>query len=370
MRYGMRMTALVVVAVVAVAALADEPTKSGKGTAKTKFTFTNANKVPVEVFWVDEQGKEHAYGKVEAGQSHTYDTYSEHLWRFKIDGKVVANTFGGKGPMSAFTFLVPEGGGGSKGMSGGEKMEKSWDGKKAVEVTFQNRTGKEVELFWVDTEGKEQSYDKIAAGKDHVQKTTSSHLWRIKQGGKVIHTYRAGGKAKQTDEILADSAKVGGGEKGKVVTGSDFSAEEAEELLAYHNKVRKEVSVDGLKWSATLSKFAQEWADHLAATGKIEHRPRDGSEKAQKYGENIAFNGTALKGAESWYSEKPFYKSGTTIPKDFGSFKAGHYTQMVWKNTKQLGAGKAVIKQGTFKGLIVLVANYDPPGNYYDQKPY
>ena len=43
---------------------------------------------------------------------------------------------------------------------------------------------------------------------------------------------------------------------------------------------------------------------------------------------------------------------------------------MVWKGTTKLGAGVAVVKEGRFKGLVVVVCNYDPPGNYIGQWPY
>ena len=47
-----------------------------------------------------------------------------------------------------------------------------------------------------------------------------------------------------------------------------------------------------------------------------------------------------------------------------------HYTQMVWRGTTRIGAGKAVIASGPYKGLTVPVCNYTPRGNMIGQKPY
>jgi len=38
---------------------------------------------------------------------------------------------------------------------------------------------------------------------------------------------------------------------------------------------------------------------------------------------------------------------------------AGHFTQVVWKGTQELGLGMA-----TKSGRTVIVATYNPPGNY------
>ena len=59
-----------------------------------------------------------------------------------------------------------------------------------------------------------------------------------------------------------------------------------------------------------------------------------------------------------------------SVPEEFGGFKAGHYTQMVWKDTTAIGAGKAIILEGEQKGWLVVVCNYDPPGNIAGVKPY
>ena len=42
---------------------------------------------------------------------------------------------------------------------------------------------------------------------------------------------------------------------------------------------------------------------------------------------------------------------------------AGHFTQVVWKNSKKLGIGKAKNKNGK----TIVVANYEPAGNWIGQ---
>jgi pathogenesis-related protein 1 len=164
-----------------------------------------------------------------------------------------------------------------------------------------------------------------------------------------------------TDRDAASAAK-------EKTTGSALTVKEADALVAYHNKVRKEVGVEPVKWSNDLAKFAQEWADRLAEKGEMVHRDPN------KYGENL-YSGSrdsVLLAGETWYSEKKDYKAGTPFPKgeDAANFKAGHYTQMVWKDTTEIGAGKAIFKSGRRKGGAIIVCNYDPAGNFEGEKPY
>lgn len=79
---------------------------------------------------------------------------------------------------------------------------------------------------------------------------------------------------------------------------------------------------------------------------------------------------SAADGARGWYAEKKDYEPGTAIPSDFTMFKAGHYTQMVWSKTKKIGAGKAIVRAGDFKGWTVIVCDYDPPGNWEGEMPF
>jgi hypothetical protein len=152
-------------------------------------------------------------------------------------------------------------------------------------------------------------------------------------------------------------------------TGSKITQEDAQKVLDHHNLVRKEVGIDELVWSNDLAAFAQEWAEQLAKNGcRMEHRkqPKINNEPV---GENLFWGSSSTAfgpsdASVSWYSEKKIYtygKFGT------GNWHAiGHYTQMVWKSTKQVGFGVAVCKNG---GILV-VANYYPAGNYMDQLPY
>ena len=156
-------------------------------------------------------------------------------------------------------------------------------------------------------------------------------------------------------------------------TGSALSAKEADDFVKYHNRVRVVGGSPAVTWSSTLARYAQEWANHIAETGEIAHRPYDG-EWAQKYGENWAI-GTgdfdALSAAALWEGEKQFYTPGMLIPDlaNFASFKCGHYTAMIWRSTTEIGAGKATVQTGPRKGYVVIVGNYNPPGNRIGQNP-
>lgn len=134
-----------------------------------------------------------------------------------------------------------------------------------------------------------------------------------------------------------------------------------------HNRVRAEVGVGKLTWSDELGRYAQAWADHLAATTcQMAHRPRKGKWK-QRYGENL-FIGTAgfysmREAVQSWESEKADYSYGTFTGNSRKPI--GHYTQIIWKKTTNFGCGQALCN-----GNLIVACNYDPPGNYIGQKPY
>lgn len=150
-------------------------------------------------------------------------------------------------------------------------------------------------------------------------------------------------------------------------TGSQKLNSDQAPALQFHNDARQEVGTDHLVWSNELSLYAQQWADYLANSGcQSKHRgPRDTNGK--NYGENIAYSSgtyTLLEGSKSWYSEIKKFQNITLNGTNW--YDSGHYTQMVWRNTKKVGMGIAKCSNGA----TIVVANYDPPGNYMGEKAY
>lgn len=151
-------------------------------------------------------------------------------------------------------------------------------------------------------------------------------------------------------------------------TGSLLSAKEAKDALDFHNQARAEVGVEPLTWSAEISSYAQEWANYLATQNNCQLKHRSQAENPKKYGENIALrppqSGSALESSKAWYSE--ISKFQNVVLNSSNWYAAGHYSQMIWRNTKKLGIGAAKCKNGYY----IVVGNYDPPGNYMGQKAY
>lgn len=161
-------------------------------------------------------------------------------------------------------------------------------------------------------------------------------------------------------------------------TGSAFSDAEAKSFTQYHSDKRAEVNVGAVVWDAGIATKAQAYANHLASRGLWEHSSKENG-WGDSYGENLAtgmgggYN--AMKGAEYWYNEiadyKKYFRPGTPFDSTSPHFsKVGHYTQMVWQDTKKIGAGYATYTTGPKKGWLVIVCKYDPPGNYTGQIPY
>ena len=138
-------------------------------------------------------------------------------------------------------------------------------------------------------------------------------------------------------------------------------------MLRLHNSCRAEVQSPPLVWSASLAADAAKWARHLA--DKINKGEHDPSIRGQE-GENLWW-GTA--GAYS-YSEMAGYWINEKTSFVYGAFPncattrsavVGHYTQIVWKNTKAVGCALATNGKTDF-----LVCRYSPPGNVIGENPY
>jgi uncharacterized protein YkwD len=126
----------------------------------------------------------------------------------------------------------------------------------------------------------------------------------------------------------------------------------AQVLLDEHNRYRAQHCARPLAWSAKLAASALAWAKHLRQHGcAFEH-------SNTQYGENLAAGTTGAMSAADvvamWYREVADYdfRAATFSP------DSGHFTQLVWAGTAQVGCG-----QVSCKGMDIWVCQYDPPGN-------
>jgi len=184
-------------------------------------------------------------------------------------------------------------------------------------------------------------------------------IFQPKENASTINAIEQSGSMQKSASAAstADSTSIG----------SSLSLKEMQQLINLHNKVRANVGVGPLNWSKELAIYAQQWADHLASAGcEMKHRPHSGRWK-QVHGENL-FMGTSgnygvTDAVTMWESEKKYYKGGALNSSNW--YDSGHYTQIVWKDTQRVGCAKVECK-----GRIIVVCDYDPPGNVLGQKPY
>src|SRR5271165_1217526 len=136
-----------------------------------------------------------------------------------------------------------------------------------------------------------------------------------------------------------------------------LTSDRIQAILDAHTSYRAQVGVPPLQWSDSLAVSAQNWANQLAATGTLVH-------SHGPYGENLA-DGTAgafsvTQLVDIWGNEKQFFIAGTfpNVSSTGNWDDVGHYTQVVWRNTTQVGGGLA-----TGHGSDFLVCQYLPEGN-------
>jgi len=146
---------------------------------------------------------------------------------------------------------------------------------------------------------------------------------------------------------------------------SDESTQEevnevAQEFLVGHNKYRSEVGIDDIAWSDELAISATEWAEELASSCAFQHSNGNYGENLWK-GTSNAFSITDV--VDSWGGEKQHYnyENNSCVDEEV----CGHYTQIVWDATTEVGCGMA-----TCDGYDVWVCQYVPQGNIVGQKPY
>ncbi|XP_053551404.1 Golgi-associated plant pathogenesis-related protein 1-like [Bombina bombina] len=125
------------------------------------------------------------------------------------------------------------------------------------------------------------------------------------------------------------------------------------DFLSMHNAYRKRHGSPPLQLSRELCNSAQRWANYLLSIRTMKH-------SKWGYGENIYYcsGHKELKGrkpVDRWYDEIQYYN----YSRPGFAMNTGHFTQVVWKDSKQLGVGVATDGRGTF----YVVGQYSPAGN-------
>jgi hypothetical protein len=204
--------------------------------------------------------------------------------------------------------------------------------------------------FIMQNDGNLVLYD--TSGQPHWASNTQGNpgaFLNVQDDGNLV-VYRAGSATETADNALWAAGS------------NDAPSDQVQAILAAHNSYRAQVGVPPLQWSGSLAASAQDWADHLAATGTLVH---SGS------GENLA---EATAGALSltqlvdmWGNEKQYFKEGTFPDvSTTGNWEdVGHYTQVVWRNTTEVGGGVA-----SGQGNDFLVCHYNPAGNVVGQTAF
>eukprot|EP00117_Sycon_ciliatum_P024431 scpid84441/ scgid1571/ Peptidase inhibitor 16; Cysteine-rich protease inhibitor len=169
---------------------------------------------------------------------------------------------------------------------------------------------------------------------------------------------------------------------------SVFTQSQKDAMLNAHNNARSIASptpctpLPAMTWNTVLANVAQAYADRCI----YEHngaRTSDTNGAFSYVGENLYISTNtpsdpAVVSVMSWDKEKHYYDYDTLVCAP--GKVCGHYTQIVWNSSQQLGCGAKLCdaantksypfdKSKFSKGYIV-VCNYGPGGNYRGQKPY
>jgi len=204
----------------------------------------------------------------------------------------------------------------------------------------------------MQTDGNLVLYD--TAGQAHWNSGTEGNpgaFLNVQDDGNLV-VYRAGSATETADNALwaAGSNDMPSGQ-GQI-----------QEILDVHNGYREQVGVPALSWSDSLAASAQNWANQLAATGTLMH-----SGAGENLADGTAGSFTVTQLIAMWGNEQANFKDGTFPDVSItGNWEdVGHYSQIVWRNTTEVGGGLA-----TGNGLDFLVCHYNPAGNVIGETVY
>ena len=145
-------------------------------------------------------------------------------------------------------------------------------------------------------------------------------------------------------------------------------------ITAAHNRVRSRLGVPPLQWNVKLAEVARRWAnacvDQDAPRGMIDHSSGRSELFPGPLGENLhattAPVPNPVEAVADWAAEAKDYDCARDSCRS--GAMCGHYTQVVWRTTREVGCAVGSCPRLRFHAT--LVCNYWPAGNWVGQRPY
>ncbi|CAL9204864.1 pathogenesis-related protein 1C [Musa acuminata AAA Group] len=134
-----------------------------------------------------------------------------------------------------------------------------------------------------------------------------------------------------------------------------------QDFVDAHNKARAAVGVGPVSWDDKVTAYAENYAKQRIGDCQLVH-------SHGPYGENLFWGSntdyTGIDAVKSWVDEKQYYDHNSNSCAD--GQVSGHYTQVVWQDSKTIGCARAQCDNGG----IFIICNYNPEGNIEGQSPY
>ncbi|PIN01050.1 Defense-related protein containing SCP domain [Handroanthus impetiginosus] len=147
-----------------------------------------------------------------------------------------------------------------------------------------------------------------------------------------------------------------------LTTAAALTRTEIRQFLGSQNAARAALRLPRLVWDAKIAKYAAWYANQRRVDCALEH-------SNGPYGENIFWGSgddwSPAQASAAWVAERREYNYRSNSCA-YGQ-DCGHYTQIVWRETRRIGCAKVFCYGG--KGVF-MTCNYDPPGNYVGERPY
>jgi hypothetical protein len=154
----------------------------------------------------------------------------------------------------------------------------------------------------------------------------------------------------------------------------NVDADMVRSILVAHNEARRTVRpvarppLPPVAWSEPLASIAR---DHALGC-RFRHNRHRGDVGENLFATTVVSPRSAVEDAvESWVAERKNYTIADN--RCAAGTMCGHYTQVIWRETRRVGCGVAACTSGSpFNGRpwTLVVCNYEPFGNIIGRKPY